>query len=206
MSLFSIFLKGGALMWVLLLLSIAALAIIIRKYRQILSINKLNSEISHQLNNANNLQDALEIVESFAVQCPLSIVINKVKGILNTDYNIMKDSIEATANMSIHKLERGLGWLSTIAAIAPLVGFLGTVTGMVRVFMNIQAHSANGIDVAYLSGGIWEALLTTVGGLIVGILTIIFYNDLVQHIEDNAKFLQSEIDDFLLRYRNQIQN
>jgi biopolymer transport protein ExbB len=202
MSLFSIFLKGGSLMWVLLALSMAAVAIIIKKYRVVLNVNKLNDSLKGQLSEATSLQSAMSIVASFQDTCPLSSVLNKVGKILNTEYPILKDSTEAAANMAIHKLERGLGWLSTISAIAPLVGFLGTVTGMVSVFMNIQTHSANGIDVTYLSGGIWEALLTTVGGLVIGIITIIFYNDLVQHIEDNAKFLQSELDAFLLMYRD----
>ncbi len=206
MSLFSIFLKGGSLMWVLLALSIAGVAIIIRKYRQVMNVNKLNEALVSELNDASSLQSALEVASGYENRTPLSTVLNKVKGILNADYMILKDSIEAAANSSIHKLERGLTWLSTISAIAPLVGFLGTVTGMVRVFMNIQAHSANGIDVTYLAGGIWEALLTTVGGLIIGIVTIVFYNDLVQHIEDNAKLLQAEIDSFLLKYRGTVSN
>ena len=67
-----------------------------------------------------------------------------------------------------------MGWLSTFAAIAPLIGFLGTVIGMVNVFMKIQAASQSGVDISMLAGGIWVALLTTVGGLIVGIATIIF--------------------------------
>jgi len=112
---------------------------------------------------------------------------------------VIKDSIETTANLAIYKMEKGLGWLSTIAAVAPLIGFLGTVTGMVRVFINIAMHSQQGIDITLLANGIWEALLTTVGGLIVGILTIIFYNDLVAHTENNTKLLQEQIDEFMLR-------
>jgi biopolymer transport protein ExbB len=132
-------------------------------------------------------------------ECPLSDVLSKAKSLAGEDYALIKESTEAAANLSIHKLENGLGWISTISAVAPLVGFLGTVTGMVRVFINIAAHSQQGIDISMLASGIWEALLTTVGGLVIGIPALIFYNDLVSHIENNAKFLQSQIDDYMVK-------
>jgi biopolymer transport protein ExbB len=109
--------------------------------------------------------------------------------------------METAAESEILKLEKGMGWLSTIAAIAPLIGFLGTVTGMVRVFMNIQGQSQNGIDINILAGGIWEALITTVGGLIVGIVAIVLYNDLVQHLENFAKDMQEKAVEHLVRYQ-----
>jgi biopolymer transport protein ExbB len=103
--------------------------------------------------------------------------------------------------MEMHKLEKGMGWLSTFAAVAPLIGFLGTVMGMVRVFMNIQGQNQSGIDISILAGGIWEALLTTVGGLIVGIIAIIFYNDLVQHLENMAKEMQDHTVSHMIRIK-----
>jgi biopolymer transport protein ExbB len=202
MTILDIFIKGGPLMYVLLALSFLALGIIIGKYRQILRINSLHKKLSDKINAANSGEDIGNIIKVFGSDCPLSIVLNKATSLMAADYATIKDSIETTANLAIHKMESGLGWLSTISAVAPLVGFLGTVTGMVKVFINIAASSQNGIDISKLAGGIWEALLTTVGGLVVGIPAIIFYNDLVTHTENTAKFLQEQIDDFLIKRKN----
>jgi biopolymer transport protein ExbB len=198
MTLFTIFIKGGPLMFVLLAVSIAAVAIIINKYRSFLKVKRINQEIESRIGSCQNRQEVMQLAAEFADACPLSQVLNKQKEIANTEYNLLKDSLEVGANIAIHRMEKGLGWLSTISAVAPLIGFLGTVTGMVKVFMNIQLHSSEGIDITYLSGGIWEALLTTVGGLIIGIVAIIFYNDLVQQVEDNAKFIQEKLDFYLI--------
>jgi biopolymer transport protein ExbB len=113
---------------------------------------------------------------------------------------LINQSMESTANLQLHELERGMGWLSTFSAIAPLIGFLGTVIGMVRVFMNIQGQSQSGVDISMLAGGIWEALLTTIGGLVVGIVTIIFYNDLVQNLENIVKDMQDTAVEYIIKF------
>jgi len=191
--------KGGPLMFVLLSVSIVGIAIVIGKYRQIFTVNTLHKKLAAKIAVSDSLDSIMNSVNTIDVECPLSIVLKKAISMRSEDYFVVKDSIETAANMSIHKLEKGLGWISTIAAVAPLIGFLGTVTGMVKVFINIAAHSQQGIDITLLASGIWEALLTTVGGLVVGIPAIIFYNDLVSHTENNAKLLQEQIDDFMIR-------
>jgi len=159
----------------------------------------LHKILAASIANSKTIEDMNSVIKNNTSVSPLSTVLTKALSIVGEDYSIVKDSIETTANLAIYKMERGLGWLSTIAAVAPLIGFLGTVTGMVRVFINIAMHSQQGIDITLLANGIWEALLTTVGGLIVGIIAIIFYNDLVSHTENNTKLLQEQIDDFMLR-------
>lgn len=201
MSILHIFLKGGPLMFVLLALSFFGLGLIISKYRLIFKINNLHRTLAASISKSRTIEDIEALIKTNPEESPLSVVLRKALGLLGEDYAVIKDSIESTANIAIHRMEKGLGWLSTIAAVAPLIGFLGTVTGMVRVFINIAMHSQQGIDITLLANGIWEALLTTVGGLIVGILTIIFYNDLVSHTENNTKLLQEQIDDFMLRFK-----
>lgn len=203
MTILDIFILGGPLMYVLLALSFFALGIIIAKYRQVFKIIGIHKQLTKKIAVEESIEGINKVVKEYGNTCPLSVVLSKAASLLDEDYALIKDSIEASANLSIHKMEGGMGWLSTISAVAPLVGFLGTVTGMVKVFMNIAAHSQNGIDITYLSSGIWEALLTTVGGLIVGIPAIMFYNDLVTHIENTAKLLQEQIDDFLIRHRRE---
>jgi biopolymer transport protein ExbB len=70
------------------------------------------------------------------------------------------------------------------------------------VFMSIQAHSSAGVDISILAGGIWEALLTTIGGLVVGIIAIIFYNDLIQKLENIVKDMQESGIEYTIRMRN----
>jgi biopolymer transport protein ExbB len=202
MTILSIFLKGGPLMFVLLALSFLGVGIIIGKYRQIFRINNLQKRHAAAIRKLRSLDDINTYLKVNHDDSPIVSVLNKAVTLVGEDYAMIKDSIESTANIAIHKLENGLGWLSTIAAVAPLIGFLGTVTGMVRVFINIAAHSQQGIDITLLANGIWEALLTTVGGLIVGIPAIIFYNDLVAHTGNNAKLLQEEIDDLMIKLFN----
>jgi biopolymer transport protein ExbB len=202
MTILSIFLKGGPLMFVLLALSFLGVGIIIGKYRQIFRISNLQKRHAAAIRKLKSVDDINTYLKVNNDDSPLVLVLNKAVTLVGEDYAMIKDSIESTANIAIHKLENGLGWLSTIAAVAPLIGFLGTVTGMVRVFINIAAHSQQGIDITLLANGIWEALLTTVGGLIVGIPAIIFYNDLVAHTGNNAKLLQEEIDEMMIKLFN----
>lgn len=94
----------------------------------------------------------------------------------------IKDSIESAGRAEIYQLEKGYGTLATIAGVAPLTGFLGTVTGMIRAFMRIQELGGN-VNATVLAGGIWEALITTAAGLFVGILTLLAYNYLVSKVQ-----------------------
>lgn len=190
MSLLNLFLRGGILMWVLLIISFLVIAIVIEKYRLLSRIQKKTLRLMESLNSQDGLETSRSLLRIYFEDSPLSIILTKLYNDSFEDEALLRESLESTAGMEMHKLEKGMGWLSTFAAIAPLIGFLGTVMGMVKVFMNIQGQSQNGIDISGLAGGIWEALLTTVGGLIVGIIAIIFYNDLVQKLENIAKEMQ----------------
>lgn len=201
MSIFSLFLRGGILMYVLLLLSIAAVAIVIEKYRSLKMVRKANAKIVTSLAQQQKLDNVRAILRVYGANSPLGVMLDKLYNAGDTGIELVKESMESAAEAEILKLEKGMGWLSTIAAIAPLIGFLGTVTGMVRVFMNIQGQSQNGIDINILAGGIWEALLTTVGGLIMGIVAIVLYNDLVQQLENFAKEMQEKAVEHLIRFQ-----
>jgi len=131
-------------------------------------------------------------------------MLDKLYNAETDDIDLIQESMESIGNRELHNLEKGMDWLSTLSAIAPLVGFLGTVIGMVQVFMNIQGQGQNTVDINTLAGGIWVALLTTVGGLVVGIPAIIFYNNLVQKLEDLAKDMQHEVVEHEIKYRKMI--
>ncbi len=91
-------------------------------------------------------------------------------------------AIENVGKLEIYKMERNLATLATISGAAPMIGFLGTVMGMIRAFYNLSQASTN-VDPSLLAGGIYEALITTASGLVVGIIAYIGYNYLVNMIE-----------------------
>ena len=105
-------------------------------------------------------------------------------------------SIENTANLEVAALGRGMSLLSTTAAGAPMLGFLGTVIGMIEAFFNLtQAGAQNNISL--LSGGIYQALVTTVAGLVVGIIALFAYNYLSAAIGKAANLMEERTMDFL---------
>ena len=106
------------------------------------------------------------------------------KGIsrLGKPMNDILVAIENVGNIETNKLEKGFNMLATISGGAPMLGFLGTVTGMVQAFWEM-ANAGNNIDITLLSGGIYEAMITTVGGLVVGIAAMFAYNYLVTRVD-----------------------
>lgn len=200
MSLLSLMMQGGILMYVLLLLSIAVLAIVIEKYRQLAIVKKANTPVKEILEQTHSSAALLAKLKDGHTASPIAQVLKKVMAHDTRDKELITQSLEAAANYELHKLEKGMGWLSTFSAIAPLIGFLGTVLGMVRVFMNIEHQSTAGVDINILAGGIWEAMLTTIGGLIVGIIAIVFYNDIITRLENILHDMQDSASQFLIQY------
>ena len=130
-----------------------------------------------------------------ATASPVSRIVEKGVGLADHDAKDIQLGMENAANVEIAKLEKGLKGLSTIASAAPMIGFLGTVIGMVRAFWEM-ANAGNNIDVSLLSSGIYEAMITTVGGLIVGIIALFAYNFLVARVDSIANEMESFIQDF----------
>lgn len=188
-------------MYVLLLISIAVIGIVIEKYRQFSRVKKADLDLMDALQGQSTLTGLRSTLADHRQGSAMGMMLEKLFNAQTDDPDLISQSMESTANLELQRLEKGMGWLSTFAATAPLIGFLGTVTGMVRVFMSIQAHSSAGVDISILAGGIWEALLTTIGGLIVGIVAIIFYNDLIQKLENLLKDMQEGGIEYTIRMR-----
>lgn len=106
-------------------------------------------------------------------------------------------AIENVGNLEIAKLEKNLVILATVASGAPMIGFLGTVIGMVNVFYNMAGSNSGVIELSALSEGMYQAMVTTVGGLIVGIICIFAYNFLVARIDRVVRQLEARTLDFL---------
>ncbi|CDN32654.1 MotA/TolQ/ExbB proton channel family protein [Mucinivorans hirudinis] len=113
---------------------------------------------------------------------PIARMIEKGIMSLGRPSKDIHSSIENVGNLEVSRLENGLPFLATVAGGAPMIGFLGTVIGMVQAFMNLS-EAGGGVDMALLSSGIYTAMITTVGGLIVGIPAYFGYNYLVARIE-----------------------
>ncbi len=201
-NLFSIAVKGGFLMLVLLLISIVAVAIIINRMQVLKRSKNVDEELVNKINQQLKMHGVEHVLASEELQnnIPIANVIRKALEYYQGSWTEIREIIESSVKHEIHLLERYLGTLATFAAIAPLIGFLGTVTGMVKVFMKI-GETGGGVDISLLASGIWEALITTIGGLSVGIITILFYNYLVGKIENLAQQLEDETNDFIFTLR-----
>ena len=106
-------------------------------------------------------------------------------------------AIENVGTLEVAKLEKNLVILATIASIAPMIGFLGTVIGMVQVFYNMASTNSGVIELSALSEGMYQAMVTTIAGLIVGILCIFAYNFLVSRIDRVVRTMESRTLEFL---------
>lgn len=127
---------------------------------------------------------------------PYARLISKGISRIGRPMNDVLVAIENTGNIEIASLEKGLPWLATTAAGAPMLGFLGTVVGMVEAFYNLaSAGSSANIDV--LAGGIYEALVTTVAGLVVGIVALFAYNYLTARIGGVMNALEAKTMEFM---------
>ncbi|MBM3249847.1 MAG: MotA/TolQ/ExbB proton channel family protein [Candidatus Omnitrophica bacterium] len=179
MSVWQIFLAGGPVMWPILFCSLFAFTIVLEKFMHLHAINidtqaflaRIIEKLKHH-----DTKEALQICDS--TRGPVSNILKA--GVLKYDRPKQQivESIEDASLYEIPRLKKNLTALATIAHVSPLLGLLGTVTGMVRCFQTVQAKatSFHPVSPGDLAGGIWEALLTTVAGLIVAIPTFVAYN------------------------------
>lgn len=178
--------KGGSMMYLIILSSILAFGVVIER---IYSLNKARIDAGKFMDDITNILKRNKIIEAIEM-CnrtpgPIAHIIKA--GILKHDRSRpeIKEAIEEAAQLEIPRLERHLPILATIAHIAPLLGLLGTVTGMIRSFQVIQAKALAmaPVNPGDLAGGIWESLLATVAGIAVAIPTYVIYNYLVSQVD-----------------------
>ena len=189
--------KGGWIMVVLLLLSLMAGYIFIQR---LLVIRRAGKEDQNFMNRSKDyihegkVDSALNLCRS--TNTPSARMIEKGISRLGRPMNDVLVAIENVGNLEIAKLEKGFPLIATTAAGAPMLGFLGTVTGMVRAFFDM-ANAGTNVDVSLLSGGIYEALVTTVGGLVVGIITLFAYNYLVSQVDNVVNKMEARTMEFM---------
>ena len=184
MSLWQLFNSGGWLMWVLLLLGGVTIFIFVERFLVIRKASKgMNMGFMNRIRDAisdGNIRAAIDMCRRS--DTPIARMVEKGIERLGRPMADVQSAIENVANLEVSRLENGLPFLATIAGGAPMIGFLGTVLGMVQTFMDMSAAGGT-VDMALLSGGMYVAMITTVGGLIVGIPAYFGYNYLVAEIE-----------------------
>ncbi len=189
--------KGGWIMIPLVLLWFIAVYLFIERFW---SIKKASKE---DVNFMNRIKEYIhdDKIESAVSLCrshntPVSHMIEKGLQRIGRPLSDVTAAIENVGNLEISKLESGLPTLATIAGGAPMIGFLGTVIGMIRAFYDMSM-AGNNIDVGLLSNGIYTAMVTTVGGLIVGIFAYFAYNILVAKVENVVFTMEANTTEFM---------
>jgi len=197
LSVYDLALKGGWIMAILGVLSIIAVYIFIERF---LTIKKASQDDKHFMNNIRDFIHSGRLDSALALcrnnESPIARMIEK--GLIRigrplSDINI---AIENVGKLEVSRMEKNIAGLATIAGAAPMLGFLGTVTGMVIAFYDMSM-AGNNIDITLLSNGIYQAMITTVGGLIVGILAYVFYNILVARVEKLIFILELRASEFM---------
>jgi biopolymer transport protein ExbB len=183
MKLIEMFLKGGLVMWPILICSIIGLAITIEKFI-VIRKSKINvPAFSIKIRGILKKKDVASAMGyCMEEKSPIANIIRRGLKKIKFGRRRVLDAIEVAGKQEISKLEKGLSTLATVAGAAPMLGFLGTVTGMIAAFMKIQELQGSASP-ADLASGIWEALLTTAFGLFVGIPALALYNYFVSLIK-----------------------
>ena len=169
-------------MSLLFLFSFTAIYVFIERFMTIQRAFKGKKDFMQKINDfvlSGDLNGAKDLCNSS--NNPIARMIEKGLQRVGKPMKDITTSIENVGKLEISKLERRLSMLATISGVAPMLGFLGTVLGMVKVFQNMSKEKT--FEIASLSGGIMEAMITTVGGLIVGIIAYVAYNYLVSKVD-----------------------
>lgn len=194
---FELALKGGWIMIPIVLLLFVAVAVFIERIMVIRKADKEDTTFMNRIKDYihdGKIDSALNLCKS--TNTPYARMIEKGITRLGRPMNDILVAVENVGNIEIAKLEKGFTWVATTAGGAPLLGFLGTVTGMVRAFFDM-ANAGSNVDISLLSSGIYEALVTTVAGLIVGIIALFAYNYLVAEVNGVVNKMEARSMEFM---------
>jgi len=197
MSLADLYLAGGWVMYLITLLSFVALYIFIERYLVIKKASKGDANFMNRIKDymyEGKVDAALQLCRK--TNSPQARMVEKGITRLGRPLADVTAAIENVGRLEVHKLEKRFPTLATIAGAAPLMGFFGTVIGMVQAFYEMS-QAGSSLDISTLSGGIYTALITTVGGLILGILAYFGYNQLVVKVENVVFQLETTSTEFL---------
>lgn len=197
LNLLDMTLKGGWLMLPLLLLSLLAIYIFVERYIVIRRASKdapyFMDRIAEFIADGKN-DAAIKVCRQ--TKAPYAAMIEKGILRLGRPAADIQAAIENVGNLKVAEMEKGFTMLATISSGAPMIGFLGTVTGMIRAFYDM-AQAGSAADITLLSNGIYQALTTTVAGLIVGIIAMFAYNFLVGQLDKVVNEMEAKTMEFM---------
>jgi len=194
LNLWSLSLKGGFIMIPIVLLSLVTIYIFVERLLVLRDAARQDNTFMQRIKDyihAGDVESALNLCKKNPT--PVARLIEKGITRLGRPMNDVLVAIENVGNIEVAKLERRFTWIATTAGGAPMLGFLGTVTGMVSAFYSMAAAG----EAATLSSGIYEALVTTVAGLVVGIIALFAYNYLVSRVNTVVNQLEASTMEFM---------
>lgn len=197
-SMIELFKLGGPFMWILLIFSIATMALIVERCIYIFwhdcKVEPLAKEIKTMLKNGK--KDAAETkLASLSNKHTVATILLSLLENAKFGENRMEAAAQAEAQERIRRMESGFNYLTALSSIAPLTGFLGTVSGMIGAFRSIA--EATDVNAQLVANGIYEALITTVFGLIIAIAALVAYNLLIQKVDTFAAETAKAINDLV---------
>jgi biopolymer transport protein ExbB len=189
--------KGGWIMVLLAVLSIIAVYIFIERYIAVSRATKYDSGFMDRIREYmkdGKLDSAKALCRGNST--PISRMIEKGISRIGRPLGDINSAIENEGNIEVAQLERGVNILAMIASAAPMIGFLGTVLGMIQAFYDMS-KAGNNLDITTLSNGIYTAMVTTVGGLIVGIFAYFFHAIISTKIQKVVNLLEAKATEFM---------
>ena len=197
MSFLDMAVKGGWIMIPIVLLMVIAIYIFVERFMALKLAAKEDSSFMERIKTsiaAGNVAEAKQLAQ--ATDGPLARMIETGVSRIGKPLADINVAIENVGKQEVSKLEKSLPTLASVSGGAPMIGFLGTVMGMIRAFYDMSM-AGNNIDVSLLSGGIYTAMVTTVAGLIVGIIAYFAYNILVSKVDKVVNQLESRTTEFM---------
>ena len=197
LSLWDLTLQGGVIMIPLAVMLLVSIYILVERYIVIRRASQEDATFMKRIRDYihdGEIESATKLCKK--TDTPYAHLIHKGITRIGRPMNDVLVAIENTGNIEVSALGRGFTWLSTTAAAAPMIGFLGTVTGMIEAFFDMS-KAGTASNIAVLSDGIYEALVTTVAGLIVGIVALFAYNFLVSRVNRVMNNLEAKTMEFM---------
>ena len=197
-SLIELFNLGGPFMWVLLAFSVATLGIVIERCVYLSWHNCKARPISDKVKEylrQGKQDDAVEFLKGCQRNQTIASILLALLENAKYGENRMERAAESEAQERLRRMENGFNYLTALSSLAPLTGFLGTVSGMIGAFRSIA--EATDVNAQLVAGGIYEALITTVFGLIIAITALVAYNLLIQRVDSFSAEASKAIDDLI---------
>lgn len=188
---------GWYIMIPLGILSVMAIYIFLERYMAIRKASRMEKDFMNKIKDYihdGKIDAAKKLCEGS--NTPVAKMLEKGIARIGRPIKDISASIENTAKLEVYKMEKNLSTLATVAGAAPMIGFLGTVLGMIFTFHAMKI-SGNGVEISALSGGIMQAMVTTVAGLVIGIIAYIAYNTLVAKVDKVVHMIEVNIIEFL---------